>query len=118
MVVVISCDFFDIPPLLKGRFRFCFSGLVACALGFSRISPISGFWLLCCFSPLCMCVFTEECRVRAVYLNPHEIDQFSNKLTNPNFNMCLAMKTANTDLPLLVISALQSKLVFGLINRQ
>ena len=67
-------------------FGFCFSGRVSCALGFCRISPSSKLFLFCCFSPLCTCDFTKECRVRAGYLNPHEIDQFTKKPTNPVFS--------------------------------
>ena len=29
--------------------------------------------------------FTRKCRLRTAYLNPHEIDQFTNKPTNPKF---------------------------------
>ena len=65
-------------------FGFCFSGRVSCALGFCRISPSPKLFLFC-FSPRLTC-FHRRMQGEREYLNPHEIDQFTKKPTNPVFS--------------------------------
>ncbi len=56
-------------------------GCSACAVGFSRISPKTIFWLLDS-SPRCIFNSPKKQRGQRWYMKPHEIDQFTKKPTN------------------------------------